>query len=330
MVRNKATYLAVVLTALLAVLGLGLSSPVQAAGDPVTCEGYPEPRVFIEAQDWWQPTLSGTENFGHVHIGACWPRTHLADGSFNKITGNVHLDAIVKLHDNPGRLDFVRVHLNDANGGNKQVFRVDIDQKCPTGDCTWNVPVDFDGAASPVDGFQNIRLAAIVQQDDGTKQFAGTALQVYLANGKTVKHQAGGTGAPTPRQVTHGWYHGSLYTNAEFRSWLPYTVSGTWTFNVRLDKGSSNNTVRHSFASIDPDFHHGSIGQVVFERNSAYTGPISIDTRGLSNGPHKLFLRADAPCNGLAGNNCGTKPGGASNNVSTNSGAQAITFIVAN
>ncbi len=306
--------------------------PVQAAqaADPLTCEGYPEPRVFIEAQDWWQPTISGTENHGHVHVGACWPRTHLADGSFNRVTGNVHLDVVVKLHENPGRLDFVRVHLNDANGGNQQVFRRDIDQRCPTADCTWVVPVDFNGAASPVDGFQNIRLAAIVQHDDGTKAFGGTALQVYLANGKTVRHQSGGFGAPIPRQVTHGWYSGALYTNAEIRSWMPHTVSGVWTPQVRLDKGSSPVNVRRSFASIDPNFHAGFAGQVILDRPGPYTGPLAVDTRGLTNGQHKLFLRADAPCDGTAGQNCGTKPGGGSNNVSTNSGVQVVTFTVVN
>ena len=37
------------------------------------CSVYSEPRIFLEAQSWWQqtPGAPGTD-FGHVHVGTCF------------------------------------------------------------------------------------------------------------------------------------------------------------------------------------------------------------------------------------------------------------------
>lgn len=309
-------------------LAMGLSSPARsAAPDPLTCTGYSEPRVFLEAQDWWQPP--GQEDFGHVHMGMCFPRTNLPDGSINKVSGTVHFDFVVKLHNNPGTLDFVRIHLYDGNGQNHQVVRVNVGSTCPSGDCTFNIPVDLDTRVSSTDGYANIRAAAIVHHPEhgGTKRFAGAAWPMYLANGNPVKDAI----KPT-RIAGSSWYTGALYEEAELNSLLPYTVSGTWTPLVRMEKGAGGVNVTSSFVSIDPSFHASPVdpGTVVLDRVGPYKGPVSIDTTALSNGSHKLFIRAGAPCNGTAGNNCGKKPDGSSNNVATHYSVQVITFEVNN
>ena len=69
---------------------------------------------------------------------------------------------------------------------------------------------------------------------------------------------------------------------------------------------------------------------MLLDQAGPYKGPVTIDTTDLSNGPHKLFIRAGAPCNGSAGNNCGTKPEGGTNNVATHYSIQVITFAVDN
>jgi len=323
---------------------LAVPTPSQAAPDPLTCTGYPEPRVFLEAQDWWKPTVSGTEDFGHVHLGMCFPLQKDANGNFVKVSGTVHFDFVVQLHENPGLLKNVRIHLLDGNGGNHQVTSTTINQTaaqhCPAtpDQCTWVIPQDLNTTVSATDGFNNFRAAAIVMHpgDGGTKQFAGSAWGLYLNNGKPVRHYSGmraSDGSAKPRTAGGNWYQGSLYEQAEFNSWLPAEpVSGLWMFNVLLDKGAGGTDVTHSFASLDPAFHAMPPypGQVLLDQNAPYHGALTVDTTTLTNGPHKLFLRADSPCDGTAGNNCGTKPEGGSNNVSTHSSVQVVTFVVNN
>jgi hypothetical protein len=69
---------------------------------------------------------------------------------------------------------------------------------------------------------------------------------------------------------------------------------------------------------------------VLFDGAAPTTRTVTLDTTTLTNGLHKLFLRTDAPCDGTAGNDCGLKADGSSNNVSTNSGALVVPFLVAN
>jgi len=304
-------------------------APASAAPDPLACSGYNEPRVFLEAQDWWRPTVSGTEDFGHVHLGICFPL-------YQPVVGVVHFDFVVQLHDNPGYLQNVRIHLLDGNGQNHQVVSVKVGQTaaqhCPTTpvQCVWTVPIDLNTTVSTTDGYVNFRPAAIVTHpgSGGTKQFPGAAWPLLLANGQPVKNAI----SPT-RIAGSSWYTGSLYEEAELTSALPPTVSGVWSPTVWMHPGAGGKVVDHSFASIDPAFHAvpPSGGLVLLDRAGSYKGPLTIDTTLLTNGPHRLFLRADAPCDGSVGNDCGTKPDGSgTNNVSTHSSAQIVTFNVAN
>jgi hypothetical protein len=309
---------------------LAIPVPAQAAPDPLTCAGYAQPRVFLEAQDWWRPTVSGTEDFGHVHMGICFPLGQ-------PVGGTVHFDFVVQLHENPGLLQNVRIHLLDGNGQNHQVVSVKVGQTaaqhCPASpdQCTWTIPVDLNTTVSTTDGFVNYRPAAIVTHpgDGGTKQFAGAAWPLQLANGggRPVKN------AISPLRIAgSSWYQGSLYEEAEFLSPLPATVSGVWTPTVNLHPGAGGTDVTRVFASLDPHFHAVPVdqGTVLLDRAGPYKGTVTIDTTTLSNGPHKLFLRSDSPCDGTAGNNCGTKPEGGTNNLSTHSSVQVVPFTVAN
>lgn len=313
--------------ALIAALLTGIP-PAQAAADPLTCAGYPEHRVFLEAQDWWRPTVSGTEDFGHVHMGVCFP-LEVAQ------SGTVHFDFVVQLHENPGLFQNVRIHLLDGNGGNHQAVSVKVGQTaaqhCPTTptQCVWVIPVDLPTTVSATDGYLNWRGAAIVTHpgQGGTKQFAGAAWPILVRNGKPVKDSI------SPLRIAgSSWYQGALYNEAEFLSPLPATVSGVWAPTVATHPGAGGVAVKHSIVSVDPAFHANPpyTGRVLLDQSGAYKGPVRIDTTTLTNGLHKLFIRADAPCDGTAGSNCGTKPEGGSNNLSTHSSVQVIPFVVAN
>lgn len=329
--KTRLKYLIVAIVTVLASLVFVSGNRANAAvPDPNTCVGYSEPRVFLEAQDWWTPVVSGTENFGHIHLGACFPLNQ-------PVSGTTHFDFKVQLHENPGVLQTVRIHLLDGNGQNHQVVSVKVNetaaQHCPTTptQCVWYIPVDLPTTVSTTDGYQNYRAAAIVTHpgSGNAKQFAGTAWPLLLNNGggRPVKSAISAT-----RIAGSNWYQGALYNEAEFLSPLPATVSGVWSPTVATHAGAGGIVVRHSFVSIDPSFHAVPpyAGQVLIDQPGSYKGAVSIDTTLLTNGLHKLFIRADAPCDGTTGNNCGLKPEGGTNNVSTHSSVQVIPFVVAN
>ena len=78
-------------------------------------------------------------------------------------------------------------------------------------------------------------------------------------------------------------------------------VSGQWTFGpvTTLISTSSKqvfSNVTHSFASLDPAFHASpvNVGTVRLDVPGPYLGTLTLDTTTLSNGVHKLFLRADS------------------------------------
>src|SRR5207244_454471 len=92
-----------------AVLAGLLVTETGASPNSVTCEGYPQARVFVEAQTWWRttPGMSGTD-FWHVHAGACIPERET-------LSANTELGVPVMLHDNPGQLDMSELVYHGAH-----------------------------------------------------------------------------------------------------------------------------------------------------------------------------------------------------------------------
>jgi hypothetical protein len=304
---------------------------------------YPEPRIFLENQAWWQPTVFGTENHGHIHTAACFPRTTYADGSPVKVSGAMPVAIRTILHDNPGLLRYARVHLTTDKSNHAGAFRDDIGENCVEGGphwnqatlgCVWWSTGTINTAISEFDGYQEMRFSGnVLHANSGTSDtaFSSGGWQVYLSNGKPVQHyRSDASGAPVPWTEGRGWYLGANYTNARLESPIPFEVSGVWSPRVALVRGASGIDPTHGFVSVDPDFHHGSAGMVLFDGAAPTTRTVTLDTTTLTNGLHKLFLRTDAPCDGTAGNNCGLKADGSWNNVSTNSGALVVPFVVAN
>src|SRR5439155_24522969 len=118
-----------------------------------------------------------------------------------------------------------------------------------------------------------------------------------------------------------GWYspvNGVTvgYCEADLTDPLPKTpISGTWTPHVRIQNHDASLPVTGHFVALDPDFHMEPpmLGTVLEQRTGTFEGPLAIDTTKLSNGTHRLLMRAD--CN--AGN-------------SINSGVGVVFFMVTN
>jgi hypothetical protein len=123
--------------------------------------------------------------------------------------------------------------------------------------------------------------ANVPRNSEGNRHFQSTGWQLCVrACTPNETYRAG------PWTEARGWYDdGHGYQNARFFSKLPYApLSGLWTFRVRLVQSGVGGVF------IDPDFHAGNQGIKI--ASGGYDGNLTIDTRTLSNGIHRLVLVA--------------------------------------
>jgi hypothetical protein len=260
-----------------------LAAPtVFAAPNPVTCEGYPEQRVFLESQAWWnRDGLTFPQAVGHhVHVGMCTP----VDGQV--VTGSsIHFDVRVILHDQVGAVTSVRYADWDSV---KQTKTVNFNQNDTPYWIGFDIPI---GSWST--GRHEIRWTANVpdEQPDvsgSQRMFNSTGWQLCVRSCTNV----GGNNRATNWTEARGWYQDHNYANARFRSTVPRNpLSGNWTFNIEATKGSGGLTTKEWGVFIDPDFHNNNAGRTI----ARGTGPsglrtLTVDTRTLSNGIHRLVI----------------------------------------
>jgi hypothetical protein len=235
------------------------------AADPVTCEGYPEKRVFLESQGWWGP-MPRTARTGHVHVGTCFPHAQT-------VRGVLTFDVRVKLHENDGVAYLLRLSV-----GSSVVTSQTISMSCEE-DCTRWFTLSYDTSKWAYDGRQELRLTAKIKQPDGTTQYQSTGWQVYFANGKPLRNYRS-----SDVVIARGWYTNFGYANATLETPLPLEpISGTWTPRVNFSRSGY-------LATIDADFHGGNEGTVVARGTGSGDRQLAIDTTKLANGPHKLVL----------------------------------------
>jgi len=299
-----------VLFAALATAFMMLASalPTLAVPDPLNCTGYPEPRTFMESQSWWEQTAgkNGTE-YGHVDIGTCFPFAQT-------LTGNVNFDVRVVLYDEPGTLSTVELALFGRKSGVTVARSTNVNAKClGEAPCTLWFRLAANTALYPLDGRQEFRFHAIVNQPDGKKTMPSTGWQAYLKNG----HPWSDYRKSDDFLEGRGWYTGEGYTTARMTSPLPKSpVSGVWNVAVKLSPGSGGRPVAEHFVLVDPCFtcDAETSGTVINQGAGSFSGNLAIDTRWMRNGPHQLVLRSDAP----------------STTGSTLSGLLVIPFVVRN
>ena len=222
----------------------------------------------------------------HIHLATCFPLDQ-------PLRGTVPFDIHVQLHMNPGMLSVVDLQVFGNNVSVSQTA-AKPNFTCPAAQCDLWYHLDYDTTKVPADGSLEFRFHAKVISPDGTIGYTSSGWQAILANG----------GRPlqayrTPPWIeARGWYTGTEYENARFTSSLPSgPVAGSWTFAVSLAPGSGGTPVNHVLISVDPHFHNDPVdrGNVIFEKAGPYVGSITIDTTTLSNGVHRLFMRADSP-----------------------------------
>jgi hypothetical protein len=302
MARFNGTAASLLAAALLGGAGVAaalvISGSAAALPDPLTCAGYPEQRIFLESQSGWANSVLPYGQAEHAHSGTCFP--------YNKVlSGTVTLDVVSKMHNVPGwQLEFVRVQLASDQAGVQNAVILAPKQACYVDDCTFTTPISFDSSLYPA-GRYEFRVHTEIRKirvSDGLGKYPRS----LATNGwQACLHSCSGY---TPQAVDfpegRGWYDLSSasgdtfgYENARLLSDPPTApVSGEWCPELRTLGGAGGQPVVSSFVSVDPAFHAvpEDPGLVVLEQAGPIEGPVCIDTTLLANGPHKLFIRAEA------------------------------------
>lgn len=266
------------------------------AQQPPDCSGYPEERVFLESQAWWWLSDKTTrvqtgDDFGHIHVGTCFPHAQ-------PITGDIEFDVRLIMHDNPGMINDLVIQVwedaPDLCWGGGGLACADFSASpltCPPNEtCVYwiNLVVPVDVVTT--DGRKEFRFRPIVSQPDGNMSFPSTGWQAYVTNGNPIVHYRN-----EDRIEARGWYTGADYQNSRIEVLPDEPVSGLWSPRVHMKPGAGGGPTTYHIAMIDPNFHSvpPSEGIVVQEGEGEFIGDLAIDTTQLTNGWHRLALRAD-------------------------------------
>jgi hypothetical protein len=254
---------------------------------------YPEPRVFIEAQGWWAENINGViKKYGaaeHLHIGACFPLQQA-------VSGMVRLDFRVVAHNLPAGSVIKNTRFHDGNGG---VTLANITWGRTVGAGEHNVVVyrtvtvdTSDGG----DGQRETRPLTVVTRPDGAEIHASGGWCWDVENGKTDSNHSLCTSNITEGR---GWYDCFEYKNAATRGWtypyggIPQGQSYALGYYAR-DGAEGTTSVDGYFVTLDPDFHHGDVGDMLIQQTgSTSSGTVTLPGSSLTPGTHFLFIMSE-------------------------------------
>ena len=338
---TRAGHVRRVIIAATLLLGLGLAvvaaRPAGAQQESYECLGapadypdrfYPEPRIFLESQDWWsQGRMRPGGDSTHIPVGLCFPQ----GAAWNPdAEGKVRLDFRIMLHNMfDYRVSRFRggIACCDAIPGGGAQFddstaetKSLISSAMPNGYVYLTKILDLHGAGS--DGRKESRFTVQVRNArNDRRSFQSSGWQSYVDNPDVSVIDDYRSGDFVSAR---GWYEGFGYTNAGYHDLYcainPPTVAGVWRPKVRMGAGAGGIRVTSYRAHVDPDFHAGLAGWIVKQGRGSFEGRLSIDTTGLANGVHKLVLIANA-------RKLSSRDRMANG---TSSGVQVIPFVVAN
>lgn len=260
-------------------------------GGSLACTGYPEPRVWLESQDWWSP-IPELGGLGHMHMGMCFPQGQT-------VAGVVAFDVRVVLHHNAGTL--VRIKMQDDNSNEHIVLRPN--QAVGDGTYWYNLKID---TRNMPDGLRLFRFYADLEHPNGNTQTARPILPLRVENGG-----ADSNWSDRDREVrATAWYREASpeldwgYVGAVVEDFIPGPYHGAAAFQAKCfvngeggGESQGSPAVSSWSAHVDADFHAGNEGIVVGRGNGQLSGAISVATGGLSEGWHRLVVK----CNQVLG-----------------------------
>ena len=245
--------------AALAVVGWAAAPPSKAVlnPDPKTCEGYPEKRVYLEAQSWWEAQAGpashpGTGKQGHIHVGTCFPL-------YQKLTAStLHLDVFVQLHNLPSQINNFQVDV-ETGGDGSNIFHSIVPgfrRTCPTADCNEWVSIDLPLKSCPSSGWAAFELIPHADTPDGKAQAVVGRWWAYIDNGKPRTREP--EGCSGRRGI--GWFSpagpAGKYSGVSIANDLPWDpttglakpVSGIWRPSVFIARDEA-------LVLVDPALH---------------------------------------------------------------------------
>lgn len=254
------------------------------ATNPLTCEGYPEPRIFLDAQAWWTPALGQAgEDFGHIHNATCAPHRQT-------LRGLVDFDIRLILHNNPGVVNELNVWVRYQGSYLPLYRRFNLDWQCPVNKtCERWEHIQVDTRLIPTDGIRDFKIEVFVREPNGMRLATLNYFRAYIENGHLTDTQF------TDYKTRAGAYWKQFsYSNAYWLSDLPITpIAGEFRFTAlfeskRVERDAT--AVRYDVL-LDANFHAGIPGTVIAQGEGNFLGEITLDTTQLANGPHRLTLR---------------------------------------
>lgn len=310
--------------------GVEVMSLVATGPNRVTCEGYPEKRVYLENQSWvspqpGDPAHPGTGQQGHIHVGACVPLLQ------DVTSATLELDIKVQLHNVPGQPLRMRVYMYQMGPPEVRFVPPPI-PTCDTADCETWVHASLPLSQIAVSGWGELTMAVWVDMEDGRHTWYNWPRWfINVQNGKPVRTNqpsfdvapliriGGDTWLSWPEGGRTNYSQVSIATedfpwNFETGELIP--ISGVWQPEVTyLGTNVAKQVYGEGLALIDPRLHAvpTDLGTVV------YDGPggvrqLSIDTTMLTNGQHRLLLAS-----------CDPRPDGVEN-----CGVLVVPFLVGN
>ena len=282
-------------------------TPPPGVGDPApTCIGepanhplvaYPEPRVFLEAQGWWDDRDDDghVARFGdseHLHIGLCFPLQQT-------VSGPIRLDVRVVGHNLPPGSVIRNTRFHDAPGTLFEDVRYERTVAAGEMDVAVWKTLTWDSSEAP-DGLRELRFLTFVERPDGAEIHASTGWCTDVQNGRPDTNHDSCT-----RRLTEGrgWYDCLEYKSSRTDEWtypyagIPagqaYTVPLSGQDGAPFGGGGDDHVTRH-WLRLDPNFHSADVGTSIAE----HAGPhryesVTVPGHLLTPGVHVLFVMTE-------------------------------------
>lgn len=259
------------------------------------------PAMPVEAQSWWlekQNPKPGDNTSRHIHAAACFPNARDAAGRLVSVSGYLEFVRVIMIHNSNIALNRGDNGFPEVGGGAEFPVRFSPNLTCAgRGDCTFFSTNRVNTAVAP-DGLHELRWRIQGNHPDlsNDTEFISFATKIYAKNGKDVNSSASN---PNPRG--RGWYTGIEYDTAEIANYVDL-YQGRTDISVPIVKGQVSLQMNHtqsvgnqlrSRLYLDPSFHQGNPGTILYDKQGLYRGQYVLDTTKIPNGRHALVLETE-------------------------------------
>jgi hypothetical protein len=260
------------------------------------------PAMPVEAQTWWlekENPKPGDNTSRHIHAAACIPNARDTAGRLVTVNGVLEFTRVILIHNSN-----IQITKGDngfpETGGSGVEFPVRFSPALTCANranCVFYSTNKINTGVAP-DGLHELRWRVQGTHPDlaNDSEFISFATKIFIKNGGSVNSSANN---PAPR--ARGWYEGFEYDTSEITNYTDL-YNGRTDISVPIVKGSVNLQMNHtqsvggtikSRLYLDPDFHNGSSGTVLYDKPGLFRGGYTLDTTRIPNGRHALVMETE-------------------------------------